>query len=74
MPDYESPDGSERVVIGQRSDGYWTFELRHRSYRGKWVTKWSFNGIYDSAETAEDEARAYVPWLKTRFRWGGAQG
>ncbi len=56
-------DGLQRVWIVERADG--TF-----SYRRIWDdnsevagTPGPYCGIYDSAETAEAEARSRVPWM-----------
>jgi len=58
-----SGDGLQRVWIVEREDG--TF-----SYRRIWDDKSEgagmpgpYCGIYDSAETAEAEARSRVPWM-----------
>jgi len=71
----ESPDGDERVLILQRTDGCYTFRTQRRSTASRvananeegWGPPSLDYGIYDSADTAETEARQRVPWLKRRF-------
>jgi len=65
----ERPNGSERVVIVRRADGNFT-------YRKQWMKVsdgemiWSPGldvGIYDSPDTAEQEARLQTEWLRAEF-------
>ncbi len=62
LKEFVSADGLQRVWIVERADG--TF-----SYRRIWDHSESagrpgpYCGIYDSAETAEAEARSRVPWI-----------
>ena len=58
--------GDERVLVVRRSDG-------SHAYRRGWHGEggWSDGpdlGLYDSAETAETEARARVSWLIPAFQ------
>ncbi|HEY5721727.1 MAG TPA: hypothetical protein VIT45_05345 [Allosphingosinicella sp.] len=71
----ESPDRTERVIIAQRSDETYTFRRQWRTignesadFAGEgWGAPGPDCGIYDSAETAETEARQRVAWLRDRF-------
>ena len=54
--------GTERVLILRRPDGSYTYRHQWADGRG-WGTIGLACGIYDSAFTAENEARARVPWL-----------
>jgi hypothetical protein len=63
LKEFISADGLQRVWIVKREDGSF-------SYRRVWDDNFEiadrpgpYCGIYDSAETAEAEARARVPWL-----------
>jgi hypothetical protein len=49
MLTFESPDGSERVVVRQRADGAWTYRRQLRS-DDEWGPQGPDCGIYDSAE------------------------
>ena len=74
----DSPDGRERVLIVQRSDG--AFSYRRQWFSAKdndhpdgpippvyaeeeWGPPGPCCGIFDSADTAEREAASRVPWL-----------
>jgi hypothetical protein len=62
------PDGERRVEIVQRDDGLFSFaeDMRALTYDGDpcWTSAWpSPSPIFDSAETAEAEARARIDWL-----------
>jgi hypothetical protein len=71
----ESPNGDERVLILQRSDRCYSYRRQWRSVASRatsadedeWQTPGPDCGIYDSADTAETEARQRVPWLKSQF-------
>lgn len=54
--------GDERVLILRRPDGSFTYR---RQWAGKtgWGNPGPACGVYDSACTAENEARARVSWL-----------
>lgn len=57
--------GDERVVIVRRADGLWTWRTQRAGEDG-WDAGLDL-GLYDSAEMAENEARARVPWLTSLF-------
>ena len=60
------PSGSLRVIIVCRDDGRFTY--RRQEKRGdEWGPATIDAGIYESAETAETEARQRVPWLRSLF-------
>ncbi len=66
----ERPDGSERVVIVRRADGNFTYQKQWREITDGEVT-WDAGldlGIYDSPETAEQEARLRTQWLRAGFQ------
>jgi hypothetical protein len=63
LKEFISADGLQRVWVVERKDGAF-------SYRRIWDDNSEVSGmpgpycgIYDSAETAEAEARSRVPWL-----------
>ena len=57
--------GDERVLIVRRADGAFTYRLQwHRE--GGWSSALDL-GLYDSADTAEAEARMRVGWLVPAF-------
>lgn len=78
----ESPDGKERVLIVQRPDNSYSYRRQwlHNAERidpdsptgteykmeGEWGPPGPYSGIYDSTETAENEACGRVPWLKEK--------
>lgn len=53
---------NSRVLIIQKGDGAFTYRIQTQ-FRGKWSKAGPGVGVYDSAETAEQEARARVWWL-----------
>jgi hypothetical protein len=63
----ENQAGTERVVIRKRLDGRYTY---HREFRdgvnGGWSIPGPDCGIYESALTAEAEARQRVAWLRAQ--------
>lgn len=71
----EHPDGSERVVILRRADGIYSYGMQWRSQspltvdanHGDWGPIGPDCGLYDSADTAETEARQRIAWLKAQF-------
>ena len=68
----ESLDRRERVLISRRLDGTYTYQRQWLSAASSNnVTAWGPPGpdcgIYDSADTAENEARQRVPWLRRLF-------
>ncbi|MBY8821849.1 hypothetical protein [Sphingomonas colocasiae] len=71
----EHPDGSVRVLIVRRSDGVYAYRLQWRSVpmaiadpdSDDWGPAGPDCGLYDSADTAETEARQRVAWLKAGF-------
>jgi hypothetical protein len=54
--------GDERVLILRRLDGSFTYRRQWASGTG-WGNPGPACGVYDSAFTAENEARARVSWL-----------
>jgi hypothetical protein len=78
----KSPDEKERVLIVQRPDGSFSYRRQwlHNAERthpdsppgqvyemdGEWGPPGPYCGIYDSTETAENEACSRVPWLKPK--------
>lgn len=64
----EIPDasGNKRVVIIRRSDGRFTYRRQEKSDDG-WSLPTIDAGVYDSAETAEMEARQRISWLRDLF-------
>ena len=60
------PAGRARVQIVCRKDGRFTYRCRERRVED-WGPATVDAGVYDSAETAEMEARQRVPWLKALF-------
>jgi hypothetical protein len=61
-----SDAGPEGVWIVQRSDGVFTYRIGRRDGSGEQVSTIDV-GLYDSAETAENEARARTSWLVPQF-------
>jgi hypothetical protein len=56
-----SPDGRCRVLIVQRPDGVFSYQfqfLEETQTGAQWGAPGPCGGLYDSAETAEQEARA----------------
>ncbi|MBW8302626.1 MAG: hypothetical protein K0M78_01495 [Brevundimonas sp.] len=58
--------GDERVLIVRRGDGAYTYR-REWHGDGGWADNAIDLGIYDSADTAEAEARVRVSWLIPAF-------
>ena len=56
-----SKASTERVLVVQRADGAYSF--RRQWLSGDWGTPGPYCGIYDSQQTAEQEAFGRVPWL-----------
>ena len=55
-----------RVIIVRREDGRFTYR-RQDKVEGKWGPATIDAGIYDSADSAETEARQREPWLRRLF-------
>lgn len=55
--------GNNRIHIIRRVDGSYTYKHQVNS-DGKWGELGPLCGIYDSAQTAEEEARARVWWMR----------
>lgn len=62
----DHPLGGKRVIIVRRSDGFFTYRWQERC-GGDWGPASIDAGVYDSAETAEIEARQRQGWLKDLF-------
>lgn len=62
----DHPRGVKRVIIIRRDDGRFTYRWQERCDTG-WGAASIDAGVYDSAETAEAEARQREPWLKAMF-------
>ena len=60
------PGGALRVTIVRRADGRFTYRRQQREGLD-WGPATIDAGVYDSAETAETEARQREPWLKSQF-------
>ena len=60
------PNGTLRVIIVRRADGKFTYRRQEKS-GSDWGAATVDAGVYDSADTAEIEARQRVSWLKARF-------
>lgn len=60
-----SDAGDERVLIVRRADGVYTY--RREQYGEDGWDKGLDLGLYDSANTAEAEARMRVGWLVPAF-------
>lgn len=60
------PAGAERVLIVRRFDGRFTYRRQERA-GAEWGPATIDAGVYDSADTAETEARQRVVWLKEFF-------
>ena len=57
--------GDEQVVIVRRADGAYTYRREWHGERG--LSGTLDVGLYDSADTAEAEARMRVGWLVPAF-------
>jgi hypothetical protein len=55
--------GNQRIHIIRRTDGSYTFK-HQRKIHGEWGGLGPLCGFFDSAKTAEAEARARVWWLR----------
>lgn len=60
------PSGVKRVLLLRRADGRFTYRWQERD-GSAWGPMSIDAGIYDSAKTAETEARQRVSWLKDLF-------
>jgi hypothetical protein len=62
----ERADGKARLFIIERDDGLYRFEGEAEQEEDgySFVAPCDFSGLYESAEAAEREARATVPWLR----------
>jgi hypothetical protein len=60
------PSGARRVLLIRRSDGRFTYRSQERDGMD-WGPMSLDKGVYDSADTAEIEARQREPWLKDLF-------
>ena len=66
-------DGTQRVAIYVRADGRFTYRFQWAEPRAVvgpdplWGPMGPDCGIYDSADSAEDEAMQRVAWLKAGF-------
>jgi hypothetical protein len=60
-----SANGQARVLIVERTDGRVTYrtQLREPIRQNQWGAESVDCGLYDSAETAEAEAKGRVWWL-----------
>ena len=59
-------DGVKRVIIVRREDGRFTYRWQERC-GNEWGAASIDAGVYDSADTAEAEARQRVQWLRDLF-------
>lgn len=62
----DHPLGTRRVIIVRRADGRFAYRWQDRC-GGGWGAASIDAGVYDSAETAEMEARQREQWLKDQF-------
>jgi hypothetical protein len=60
------PSGNRRVLLIRRPDGRFTYRSQERE-GADWAPMSLDMGIYDSADTAEMEARQREAWLKSLF-------
>ena len=60
------PNRTIRVIIVRRADGKFTYRRQEKNGLD-WGPATVDAGVYDSADTAEIEARQRVSWLKARF-------
>ena len=60
------PAGTARVLVIRRVDGRFTYRRQEQELDG-WSRATIDAGVYDSADTAEMEARQRVPWLRALF-------
>jgi hypothetical protein len=61
-----NPSGTLRVVVVRRADGRFTYRTQELTGTD-WGPASIDAGVYDSAETAETEARQRVAWLRDLF-------
>lgn len=61
---FSRADNIQRVVIVEREDGLFTFQLQWAVRGGGWGLRGLDCGIYDSPETAASEAQQRVWWLR----------
>lgn len=64
--EFNHPLGTRRVIVVRRADGRFTYRRQER-IGADWGQATIDAGVYDSADTAEMEARQRVPWLKDLF-------
>lgn len=60
------PSGFRRILLIRRTDGRFTYRRQERGELG-WGPMTIDAGVYDSADTAEAEARQRESWLKDLF-------
>ena len=60
------PSGARRVLLIRRADGRFTYRWQERDDLD-WGPMSIDAGVYDSADTAETEARQRQSWLKDLF-------
>lgn len=60
------PAGDRRVLLIRRADGRFTYRSQERC-AADWGPVSLDKGVYDSADTAELEARQREAWLKDLF-------
>jgi hypothetical protein len=63
LKEFISADGLQRVWIVERADGAFSYRMIWNGDPEIAGKPGPCCGIYDSAEIAESEARARVPWL-----------
>jgi hypothetical protein len=63
LKEFTSADGLQRVWIVQRKDGAFSYRRIWDDSAESTGRPGPYCGVYDSAETAEAEARSRVPWL-----------
>lgn len=61
---FSRPDERERVLVIRRSDGLFTYRTQGTDRQGQWGSPGLPCGLYDSPETAADEARSRIWWLR----------
>ena len=62
----ERADSARRLLVLSRTDGRFTYCWQERK-GNEWGPRSIDAGVYDSALTAETEARQREAWLKTGF-------
>ena len=63
IKEFTSADGLQRVWIVERTDGAFSYRRIWDDHPENAGVPGPCCGIYDSAETAESEARSRVPWM-----------